>query len=469
MSQAEMADGLEQLRSDAREIFRRALEAVDPYVAVKAHLYRDRDLLRVGGRTYDLRKIQRVLVVGAGKASGRMALAVEEILGDRVSAGLVNVKYGHTDALRMVRLREAGHPIPDQAGLEGAREILDLVKTAGRDDIVLCLISGGGSSLLPLPCPGISLSAKQETTQVLLACGATIHETNAVRKHISLTKGGGLARAAAPARVISLILSDVIGDDLDVIASGPTVPDTSTFAAALDVLKRYGVVDRVPGPVLLHLEAGARGDAPETPKPGDPAFTNVANVIVASNAIAVEAAAREAAARGYRPLVLSSFVQGEAREVGRVFAAIAREICASGRPIERPACIVAGGETTVTLKGNGAGGRSQELALAAAIDMDGLEEAILLAAGTDGTDGPTDAAGAIVDGKTLSKARQAGLSARSYLANNDSYHFFKRLGCLVMTGPTRTNVMDVVLLLAGLGPERDSTAGSHNDQRKRCH
>lgn len=466
MSQAEIADGLERLRSDAREIFRRALEAVDPYVAVKAHLSRDGDLLRVGGRTYDLRKIQRVLVVGAGKASGRMALAVEEILCDRLSAGLVNVKYGHTDALSMVRLREAGHPLPDQAGLEGAREILDLVKTAGKDDIVLCLISGGGSSLLPLPCPGISLSAKQETTQVLLACGATIHEINAVRKHISLIKGGGLARAAAPAQVISLILSDVIGDDLDVIASGPTVPDTSTFAAALEVLKRYGVVDRVPGPVLLYLEAGARGDAPETPKPGDPAFTNVANVIVASNAIAVETVAREAAARGYRPLVLSSFVQGEAREVGRVFAAIAREIYASGRPIERPACIVAGGETTVTLRGNGAGGRSQELALAAAIDMDGLDEAVLLAAGTDGTDGPTDAAGAIVDGNTLSRARRAGLSARSYLANNDSYHFFETLGGLVMTGPTRTNVMDLVIILAGPNREPVFTAGPRSDLRK---
>ncbi|MEW5866592.1 MAG: glycerate kinase [Bacillota bacterium] len=466
MSQVELDDRLERLQSDAREIFRRALEAVDPYVAVKTHLSRDRDLLRVGGRTYDLRKIQRVLVVGAGKASGRMALAVEEILGDRVSAGLVNVKYGHTDALRMVRLREAGHPVPDQAGLEGALEILDLVRTAGKDDLVLCLVSGGGSSLLPLPCPGISLSAKQETTQVLLACGATIHEINAVRKHISLIKGGGLARAAAPAQVISLILSDVIGDDLDVIASGPTVPDTSTFAEALEVLKRYDVVDRVPGPVLLYLEAGARGDAPETPKPGDPAFTNVANVIVASNAIAVETAAREAAARGYRPLVLSSFVQGEAREVGRVFAAIAREICASGRPIDRPACVVAGGETTVTLRGNGAGGRSQELALAAAIDLDGLDEMVLLAAGTDGTDGPTDAAGAIVDGNTLSRARQVGLSARSYLANNDSYRFFKTLGGLVMTGPTRTNVMDLVIILAGPNREPVSTEDPRNGLRK---
>ncbi len=439
----------DRLRRDAMTVFRKALDAVDPYGAVKTHVRREGHVLRVGDRSYDLRAIERILVVGAGKASSRMALAIEELLGDRLTDGLVIVKYGHVDPLRIVRLREAGHPVPDQAGLEGAREILELVTSARKDDLVLCLISGGGSSLMPLPSPGIDLDAKRETTEVLLACGATIHETNAVRKHISALKGGGLARAAAPARVVSLILSDVIGDDLDVIASGPTVPDRTTFATALEVLGRHGALGRVPKRVRMHLEAGHRGEVPETPKPGDPVFDNVHNVIVASNAIAVDVAAREAATLGYETLVLSSFVQGEAREVGRVFAAVAREMCAAGRPVGSPGCIVAGGETTVTLRGGGLGGRSQELALSAAIDLDGLDGVVLLAAGTDGTDGPTDAAGAMVDGETVSRARAAGLSARDYLANNDSHRFFHALGDLVVTGPTRTNVMDLILILAG--------------------
>ncbi len=449
MRAEEATRGLERLRLDARTILQLALEAVDPYAAVKAQLSREGDRLLVGRRAYDLASVDRVLVVGAGKAGGRMAAAVEDVVGDRIDAGLVNVKYGHTEPLARVAIREAGHPVPDEAGLEGARDMLGLVQRAGKDDLVLCLISGGGSSLLPLPCAGVSLADKQEATRALLACGATIHEINAVRKHISLVKGGQLARAAAPARVATLVLSDVIGDDLDVIASGPTVPDRSTFAAAIQVVRRYGLEGRIPGSVLRHLEAGARGEVPETPKPGDPAFENVLNVVVAGNSLALAAAAREAARRGYRPLVLSSFVQGEAREVGRVFAAIAREIEASGRPVERPACVVAGGETTVVLRGGGVGGRCQELALSAAIDMEGLDGVVILAAGTDGTDGPTDAAGAIVDGGTVSRARGAGLSPRAYLAANDSYRFFEALGDLVVTGPTRTNVMDLFLVLAG--------------------
>ncbi|MDI7246441.1 MAG: glycerate kinase [Bacillota bacterium] len=442
----------ERLRRDALGILRQALVAVDPYAAMKAHLRREGDILTVGGRSYDLGRIQRIFVVGAGKASARMALAVEDILGNRVTAGLVNVKYGHAETLKKVRIKEAGHPVPDAAGLEGAREILDIVSTAGENDLVLCLISGGGSSLLPLPAAGIELADKQKTTQVLLGCGATIHEMNAVRKHISLLKGGGLARAAAPAHVVSLILSDVIGDDLDVIASGPTVPDRSTFASALDVLERYGVAGQIPDGVRRRLEAGARREVPETPKPGDRLFENVTNLIVASNAIAVDAAARAAEGLGYHPLVLSSSIQGEAREVGRVMAAVAREILASGRPVAKPACVLAGGETTVTLRGGGLGGRNQELALAAALDMEGLPDVLVLAAGTDGTDGPTDAAGAFAFGDTVARAREAGMSPRAHLENNDSYHFFKALGDLVVTGPTRTNVMDLLLILAGPAP-----------------
>ncbi|HHY32138.1 MAG TPA: glycerate kinase [Firmicutes bacterium] len=437
----------EPLRRDALAIMRAALAAVDPYEAVKRQLSLEGDILTIGGRRYDLAKIAHVYVVGAGKASARMALAVEEVLGDRVTAGLVNVKYGHSEALSKVRVREAGHPVPDAAGLEGAREMLDLASAAGEDDLIICLISGGGSSLLPLPAPGIGLSDKQATTQALLRCGATIHEMNAVRKHISLVKGGGLARAAAPAHVVSLILSDVIGDDLDVIASGPTVPDTSTFARAFEVLDRYGALETVPAAVRHRLEAGVRGEVPETPKPGDPLFEKVANIIVASNALAVDAAARSATRLGYNPLVLSSRVQGEAREVGRVLAAIAREIRASDRPVPRPACVLAGGETTVTLKGAGLGGRNQELALAAALDIEGLDGVLVMAVGTDGTDGPTDAAGAIAFGDTVARAREAGLDPRAYLRDNDSYHFFDALGDLVITGPTRTNVMDIIAVL----------------------
>ena len=302
---------------------------------------------------------------------------------------------------------------------------------------------------MPLPAAGIDLVSKQEITQALLRSGATIHQVNSVRKHISKVKGGRLAQAAAPARVISLLLSDVIGDDLDVIASGPTVPDTTTFKTALDVLKQYDLTGHTPESILHHLEAGARGEIPETPKPGDGIFENVVNVIVANNAKAIDAAREKSRSLGYETLVLSSFIQGEAREVARVMAAVAREIAMTGKPVSRPACVIAGGETTVTLKGRGAGGRNQELALAASLDLENIDNIILLAAGTDGTDGPTDAAGAVASGMTLSAARQQGLCAREYLSNNDSYHFFEALGDLVVTGPTGTNVMDIIILLAG--------------------
>lgn len=441
--------GLERLKADSHLILESALDAVDPYKAVHSHVTREGRFLNVGTHRYDLQEVERVIVVGAGKASARMAVAIEEILGDLISDGLINVKYGHGEPLRKITVWEAGHPVPDQAGIEGARRLLTLVKDANERDLVICLISGGGSSLLPQPTSGIDLLSKQETTRALLESGATIHQVNAVRKHISDIKGGRLAQAAAPARVVSLLLSDVIGDDLDVIASGPTVPDTTTFASALDVLDRYDLTGRVPVNVLSHLRAGVRGDNPETPKPGDAVFNNVVNVIIANNAGAINAAAEKAHSLGYKPLVLSSFIQGEAREVARVMAAIAREIAVTGRPIARPACVIAGGETTVTLKGTGAGGRNQELALQASLDIENIENILILASGTDGTDGPTDAAGAIASGKTLAVARELGLSARDYLANNDSYHFFKAIGDLVMTGPTGTNVMDIILILAG--------------------
>jgi hydroxypyruvate reductase len=313
--------------------------------------------------------------------------------------------------------------------------------------LILCLISGGASALLPLPAPPIALEEKQAVTQMLLASGASIQEINAVRKHLSAIKGGQLARMARPAKVISLLLSDVVGDQLDVIGSGPTAPDASTFADAQSVLDKYGLSARLPAAVRERIAAGVRGDLPETPKENDPAFRRTRNFIVGSNRLAVDAAEARARQLGFEPLVLSTTMEGETREVARVHAAIAREVVASGRPVKRPACLISGGETTVTLRGGGLGGRNQEFVLAAAIELAGCPGVVVLSAGTDGTDGPTDAAGAIADGTTVAAAAAKGLDARRYLADNDSFHFFEAAGGLLITGPTRTNVMDVRLVL----------------------
>ena len=410
------------LRRQALRIFRAALKAADPYQAVLCHL-------RLNPQAY-----QNIFVIGAGKASAQMARAVERMLGARITAGEINVKDGHGARLRRIKINECGHPVPDQRGVAGARRIAQIASQAGPDDLVICLISGGASALLPLPAPSITLVQKQKITRSLLACGASIHEINCVRKHISAIKGGQLARLAYPATLLTLILSDVVGDDLDVIGSGPTVPDRSAIADARAILSKYGI------PNKLHME--------ETPKPGDKVFQKTRNVIVGSNALAVDAAAMEASRLGFNSLVLSTSLVGEAREVARVHAAIAREIQVAGRPVKVPACVISGGETTVTIRGKGLGGRNQEFALAAAIDIAGLGDTVILSAGTDGTDGPTDAAGAIADGATLARAQALGLDASAYLTNNDSYHFFQATGDLIKTGPTGTNVADIQLILA---------------------
>jgi hydroxypyruvate reductase len=422
------------LRRQALSIFRAALAAADPMDAVLRYL-----------RTRDFSRFRHIYAIGAGKAGASMALAAERALGRRITAGLVNVKYGNTAKLRRIELNPCGHPIPDEAGVAGSTRIAELAAQAERGDLVLCLISGGGSALLPLPADPITLAEKQATTQLLLACGATIHEFNAVRKHLSRIKGGQLARLAAPAMVESLLLSDVIGDDLDVIGSGPTAPDASTFAGALGILEKFDLLERVPITVRQRLEAGVRGEIPETPKPGDPLFREVRNVLVGNNRLALDAAARRARALGFRTLVLSSEIQGETREIARMHAAIAREIVSTSRPVKAPACIITGGETTVTLRGDGLGGRNQEFVLAAALEIDGLRNVVALSAGTDGSDGPTDAAGAIADGDTLRRNPEA----RRYLDRNDSYHYFQSLNDLVITGPTNTNVMDVRIFLVG--------------------
>jgi hydroxypyruvate reductase len=366
----------------------------------------------------------RIFVVGAGKASASMALGIEEALGSRISGGLLNVKYGHTAPLRYIELNECGHPLPDESGVAGARRIAAIAQSAQAGDLVICLISGGASALLPYPAGDLTLAEKQEVTRSLLACGANIHEINAVRKHLSGIKGGQLAQMAHPAKVVSLILSDVIGDNLDVIGSGPTAPDSSTVADALAVLAKYGI--ETPAVRALH----------ETPK------TSLAeNIVVGSNRQALAAASGKARELGYTTLLLASTIEGETRDVARMHAAIAREIRTSGNPVPPPACIVSGGETTVTLRGAGKGGRNQEFALAAAIDIAGLPNTLILSAGTDGTDGPTDAAGALADGSS------ADNSAQSYLDNNDSYTYFGARDGLILTGPTGTNVMDIHVIL----------------------
>jgi hydroxypyruvate reductase len=440
---------LDELRQAALGIFNAAVQAVDPGEAIRRHLVRSGGHLRIGRETVDLGKVGEIVVVGCGKAAGPMAAAVEEIVGDRIRGGLVVTKYGHVQPTRTVRVHEAGHPVPDDAGIAGGQAVLDRVRGLGFDDLVIVLISGGGSALTPAPVEGITLAEKQALTKALLACGADIREMNTVRKHISRFKGGQLAWAAQPARVVALILSDIVGDPLDAIASGPTVPDPTTYADALSILDKYRIRGQIPAAIRDRLEAGARGEASETPKPDNPLFARVSNLIVGSNIQALQAAQSEARALGLAPMILSSSIEGETREIARMHAALAREVRRSGNPLPPPACLISGGETTVTLRGSGKGGRNQEFVLAAALDIAGLPRTVILSAGTDGTDGPTDAAGAIADGETCARAAAAGLSARKALDANDAYPFFERLGDLVLTGPTKTNVMDVRLVLVG--------------------
>lgn len=434
-------------KDTASAVFQAGIRAVDPKICVRRSLEWTGDRLKAGDTEYFLDQVNTLYVVGAGKASAAMARSVEEILGDRIDAGLILTKYGHGVGLKHCQVIEAGHPVPDENGVEGTSALLDLVAGAGPKDLILCLISGGGSALSPAPAEGISLENKQKTTRLLLESGAIIHEINTLRKHLSRIKGGRLCTAGNGARIVSLILSDVVGNDLDIIASGMTAPDPSTFHDCFDILRRYDLVKKIPEPVREHLTRGRDGRTAETPKPGDPVFDRVQNRIVGSLSDALAAAEAEAHSRGYAPLVLSSMIQGEAKEVARVLCAIAREVRRSGKPVPAPVCLLSGGETTVTVRGNGLGGRNMELALAAGISLAGTSGILLLSAGTDGTDGPTDAAGAFSDGSTVSCAAASNLSAPQYLARHDSYHFFEKLGDLFITGPTRTNVMDIQILL----------------------
>jgi hydroxypyruvate reductase len=443
---------LEELKRRAKAIFLKALSAVDPSKILKDRIRIEGDRLLIkteGGseKLFDLGRAHQIFLVGAGKASNSMAQAVEEIFGDRITAGVITTKYGHQLPLQKTEIIEAGHPLPDRKGYEGAKKIQRLLKESGPDDLVIFLLSGGGSALLPYPADRIDLKEKQEVTQLLLDCGADIREINTIRKHISRIKGGWLAKWAYPSTVVGLILSDVVGDQLDVIGSGPTVPDPSTFEQAWEILRKYDLLSEMAPSIRKYLQLGKQGKVEETPKPQDVTFERVYNTLIGSNILALQAAAKEAASLGFNTLILSSSIEGETREAARFHTAVAKEVMSSGNPIPRPACILSGGETTVTIRGKGLGGRNQEFVLASALEISGTGKIVLLSGGTDGTDGPTDATGAIADDTTVQRGKSSGMDPKAFLDNNNAYPFFEKLGDLLVTGPTYTNVMDVRVIL----------------------
>ena len=439
-------------RQNLLDIFNAALVAVDPYNAVLKVACFGRNQLQIDGAKYNLESYERIIVVGAGKATARMALAVETLLGGNIAAGLIVVKNGHTAPLSIIDQVEAAHPVPNEAGMAGAQNILHMVRAADEKTLVICLLSGGASALLVAPAAGLTLQDKQDTTGLLLNAGASINELNAVRKHLSSVKGGGLARAAYPAQMVTLILSDVIGDPLDVIASGPTAQDNSTFAEAWAVIVKYGLQGKLPPRVADYLQRGSAGQAPETVKENDPCLNKAHNLIIAGVRQALVAAKEKAVQLGYASKTISATLQGEAREAACFLAQAARAELIEMQPNERR-CLLCGGETTVTVRGTGMGGRNQELALAFALEIEGWQGVSLLSAGTDGGDGPTDAAGAMVDARTAALARSLEVDPRKYLDNNDSYTFFQDFDAVagaqshLKTGPTGTNVMDIQIVL----------------------
>ncbi|MFW6271594.1 MAG: glycerate kinase type-2 family protein [Desulfosalsimonas sp.] len=441
-----------RMRRHAENIFQSAIDAVNAQNCVAKHLERTGNRFKAGNIEFDLSGFENIHVIGAGKATAPMAAAVESLLSDRITSGIITVKYSHTAPLKIIRTIEAGHPVPDENGMKGAGLIMETTKAARENDLIICLLSGGGSALMPLPAPGLTLAEKQETIKHLLACGADITEINAIRKHLSAIKGGQLARAAAPAAMITLIVSDVVGDSLDVIASGPTVEDTSTFAGCLETIKKYRLADKMPDAVMKRLKRGAALQADETPKSGELNRNKLFHLIVASNFKALCSAAGQAENLGYKTLILSSLIGGDTTEAAGFHAAVAKQIADTGHPVASPACIISGGETTVKIQGNGLGGRNQEFCLAAAPQIQDHKNIVILCAGTDGTDGPTDAAGAVVDSATISRAASLGLDAADFLRKNDSYNFFKQTGELLVTGPTGTNVMDVRIMLIDKPP-----------------
>lgn len=436
---------LEARKAVLYSIFDAGVRAVAPDAALMRHVCLEDGQLLVDGQSWKLPRRGRLLVLGAGKGVAPMGAAVEELLGDRIDTGMLVVKYGHGLPLQQIAQVEAAHPVPDAAGAAATRALLELAAGAAADDLVLCLLTGGASALTPAPVSGVTLEDMQQVTELLLRSGATITELNAVRKHLSRFSGGQLARTAAPAGVVSVIVSDVVGDALDVIASGPTAPDVSTFADCMDILARYGLGSAMPPAVLHHLRQGQLHQEAETPKPGDALFRHVQNTLVATNRQALDAAAEQARSHGFRPVILTDRMVGEAREQAALLVTQTRQMAAELAADAQPVCLLAGGETTVTLRGRGRGGRNQEMALAASLALQDCPHICALFAGTDGTDGPTDAAGGCAWAGNLAVA---GLEqARRALEENDSYAILHHCGALLRTGPTRTNVMDLAILL----------------------
>ncbi len=454
---------METYLKSLEEIFRAGLSRVDPESLIGSCLHLEDAVLTVDNgeeqRRFDLDRFEKVVVIGFGKATARMAKAVEAVLGERIDDGLIAVKYGHTETLSRIGTIEAGHPVPDANGVEAAHKIVEIARRADENTLVVTLISGGGSALTPYPWSGaarandiaLTLAELQAVTEVLLGCGATINEINCLRKHLSQIKGGRLAQMLYPAASVNLILSDVVGDHLDAIASGPTTFDDTTFYDVARIVEKYGIEEKLPEPVRRVFSLGGEGAIPETPKRGDPVFERVANLLVGTNYQGLTAAARKAEALGFTPVVLSSQIVGEAREVAKVYCGIGKDARRKGLLGKRPLCVVGGGETTVTLKGTGKGGRNQEMALSflAEIEQDpaAAEGLFFLAASTDGNDGPTDAAGAFASIEILREADLKGLQISEFLKNNDAYSFFEAAGGLFKTGPTNTNVCDFQILI----------------------
>jgi glycerate 2-kinase len=437
------------LRGKALSIFQASLRGADPRRCVKRFLKVEQGILSAGNFRKRVKDFDRIIVVGAGKASALMAQAAEEVLKEKIDHGVIITKKGPEVSLERIRLYFGGHPLPDEEGAKGTERIMEILSRAGEDDLVLCLISGGGSALLVAPCEGIGLEDKKRMTQLLLECGATIDEINTIRKHISRVKGGRLAKAAFPAQTVSLILSDVIGDRIDSIASGPTAPDPTTFEDCFEIIKKYDLMKRMPGPIKLFLQANKGKQGTETVKPGDPVFARVENIIVGSNLLALKEAETEAKALGFHTLLLSAAISGDTRKAAERHALLAQEIRRGKSQPSPPACVISGGETTVVVKGEGKGGRNQEFVLTAAMQIDGLKDVVISSMNTDGIDGPTDACGAMCDGLSVSRAKKMNLDPEDYLERNDSYHFFEKLDDLIKTGPTNTNVMDIHILLVG--------------------
>jgi glycerate 2-kinase len=438
---------LQKARTLALESLEYGLTAVDPKRLLRAKLSLKDSILSVENCSFDLNRYRNILVVGGGKAGGVMAEALEEMLGNRITAGAINVPYGSKQETRIIKISEAGHPVPDLAGVEGTCRIIAIAEQAAKEDLVICLISGGGSSLMPLPRGNVLLEDKKALTNALIKSGAPIQEINIVRKHLSAFKGGWLAKKAYPATVLNLILSDVIGDPLDAIASGPAVPDPTTFADAKSILEKYNLWADAPASVRKVLSDGVRGVIEETPKPADPVFERVYNVILGNIRTASLGTLDYLKSKGLNVHLLSTALEGEARQAGRFLASIALDADSLGKPLSKPLGIVAGGETTVTVRGKGVGGRNQELSLSAALKLGDAKTCVLASLSTDGVDGPTDAAGAIVDGFTIARAEQAGLDVKKALADNDSYRFFYGLDDLIITGLTGTNVNDISVII----------------------